>query len=231
MVNPAHIKQCIDIEFKDESLLKLALTHSSYVNEYPAIAPESNERLEFLGDAVLDMIIAEELYFKYPQQHEGELTGLRAALVCTTTLANIANNIGLGKCLLLGKGEEASGGREKDANLAGAFEALLAAVYLDKGLESTRSFLLELFDEELAKLGEKDTCIDYKSQLQQIFQARKGDEKETPVYYIVEETGPDHKRVFTAEVKVGKTLLGRGSGKSKKIAETEAARAALEKLR
>ncbi len=229
--NLKDIENCIGIEFKDDSLLKLALTHSSYVNEYPAIAPESNERLEFLGDAVLDMIIAEDLYFKYPQQHEGELTALRATLVCTATLANIAQAIGLGNCLLLGKGEEASGGRSKEANLAGAFEALLAALYLDKGLEATRIFLLKLFEKELVKLGEKETCIDFKSRLQHIFQARKGEDKETPVYYIIEETGPDHKRIFTAEVRVGNKILGRGYGKSKKTAETEAARAALETLK
>ncbi|MDD4924667.1 MAG: ribonuclease III [Dehalococcoidales bacterium] len=231
MINPADIQKCIGIEFRDESLLKLALTHSSYVNEYPAIAPYSNERLEFLGDAVLDMIIAEELYFKYPQHHEGELTGLRAALVCTTTLSNIAKNIGLGNCLLLGKGEESSGGRDKEANLAGALEGLVAAVYLDKGLESTRGFLLKLFDTELAKLGEKETCIDFKSRLQHIFQSRKGEDKETPLYSIIEETGPDHKRVYTAEVRVANILLGTGHGKSKKIAETEAAKAALGKLK
>jgi ribonuclease-3 len=229
--NPADIQKCIGIQFKNNELLKLALTHSSYVNEYPAIAPYSNERLEFLGDAVLDMLIAEELYVKYPEYTEGELTELRATLVCTSKLAEIAKTIELGNCLLLGKGEEISGGRSKEANLAGALEALIAAVYLDKGLEITRSFLLKLFEMELTKPGENDSCIDYKSQLQHIYQARKGKEKVTPVYFIVAETGPDHKRIFTAEVKVGKTLLGRGTGKSKKIAETEAAKSALEKLK
>lgn len=225
------IQKCIGIEFKDEALLKLAVTHSSYINEFPEIAPESNERLEFLGDAVLDMIIAEELYFKYPEQHEGELSALRASLVCSATLANIAQTIGLGNCLLLGKGEEASGGRTKEANLAGAFEALLAAIYIDKGLETTRSFLLRLFDKEQVKLSEKELCVDYKSRLQHIFQSRKGGNKETPVYYIIGEAGPDHNRIFTAEVRAGNHVLGQGHGKSKKIAETEAARAALESLK
>ncbi len=231
MSNLADIQKCIGIKFKNETLLRLALTHSSYVNEYPAIAPYSNERLEFLGDAVLDMVIAEDLYFKYPEHHEGELTGFRAALVCTSTLSSIARKIGLGDCLLLGKGEEASGGRDKEANLAGALEALAAAVYLDKGLEIARGFLLKLFEAELAKMGEKESCVDYKSRLQHIFQARKDVDKKTPVYSIIAETGPDHKRIFTAEVKVGNTLLGRGTGKSKKIAEIEAARTALEKLK
>jgi ribonuclease III len=229
--NPADIQKCIGIQFKNNALLKLALTHSSYVNEYPAVAPYSNERLEFLGDAVLDMLIAEELYLKHSEYTEGELTELRAALVCTSTLAGIAKTIELGNCLLLGKGEEASGGRFKEANLAGGLEALVAAVYLDKGLEITRGFLLKLFETELVNLGENDSCIDFKSRLQHIYQARKGEEKVTPVYSIVEETGPDHNRVFTAEVKVGKTLLGRGTGKSKKFAETEAAKAALEKMK
>lgn len=231
MTSPKDIKKRIGIDFKHEALLKLAITHSSYVNEYPAIAPESNERLEFLGDAILGMIIAEHLYLKFPEQAEGELTGFRASLVCTTTLAEIAKTIDLGNYLLLGKGEESSGGRNKDANLAGALEALVAAVYLDKGLEPTRGFILKLFETVMEKPGEQGSCVDFKSRLQQIFQARKGEAKETPVYYIVEETGPDHKRVFTAEVKVRETLLGRGSGKSKKIAETEAAKAALEKLK
>ena len=231
MSNIANLQKNIGIDFKDVSLLKLALTHSSYVNENPAIAPNSNERLEFLGDAVLDMVIAEDLYFKYPDYNEGELTGLRAVLVCGTTLGNIAGNIGLGDSLLLGKGEEASGGRTKEANLAGAMESLIAAIYLDKGLETTRNFIIKLFDTELIKLTEQETCIDYKSQLQHIFQSRKNGEKETPVYNIIEATGPDHQRTFTAEVKTGNTILGTGQGKSKKIAETEAARTALQRLK
>jgi ribonuclease-3 len=229
--NIPDLQKNIGIDFKDATLLKLALIHSSYVNENPAIAPNSNERLEFLGDAILDMVIAEELYFKYPDHNEGELTALRAVLVCSTTLENIAKHIGLGDSLLLGKGEEASGGRTKEANLAGAMESLIAAIYLDKGLEITRNFLINLFDTELKKLSEKETCIDYKSRLQHISQSRKGGEKETPVYNIIEATGPDHQRIFTAEVKVGNAILGTGHGKSKKIAETEAARLALENLK
>jgi len=225
------LQKKIGAHFKDKSLLKLAVTHSSYVNENPAIAPCSNERLEFLGDAILDMVIAEDLYFKYPDYNEGELTELRSALVCSATLGKIATNIGLGDCLLLGKGEEASGGRSKEANLAGAMEALIAAIYLDKGLEITRKFLSNLFDAELKELEENESCIDYKSRLQHIFQSRKGNDKETPSYSIVEATGPDHKRIFTAEVKVGNRVLGTGYGKSKKSAETEAAKAALEKLK
>ena len=211
------IKKRIGIEFKNEALLKLAITHSSYVNEYQAIAPESNERLEFLGDAILGMIIAEHLYLKFPEHAEGELTGFRASLVCTTTLADIAKKINLGNYLLLGKGEEASGGRNKDANLAGALEALVAAVYLDKGLETTRDFLLKLFEAEIENPGEQGNCVDFKSQLQQIFQARKGGDKETPVYYIVEETGPDHKRVLRLRSKLEKPCWVEEAVKVKKL--------------
>ncbi|MDD4874083.1 MAG: ribonuclease III [Dehalococcoidales bacterium] len=231
MNNIIDLQKNTGIDFKDASLLTLALTHSSYVNENPAIAPNSNERLEFLGDAILDMVIAEELYFKYPDYNEGELTGLRAILVCSTTLGNIARGIGLGDSLLLGKGEEASGGRAKEANLAGAIEALIAAVYLDRGLVPARNFIIKLFETEMKKLNEQEMCMDYKSRLQHIFQSKKGSNKETPYYNIIEATGPDHKHIFTAEVKVGDTLLGTGHGKSKKIAETEAARIALEKLK
>jgi len=228
---PKASNKCIAVKFKNEALFKLAITHSSYVNEYPAVAPESNERLEFLGDAILDVVIAEELYAKYPQYTEGELSALRAALVCTSTLAEIAQKLELGDCLLLGKGEETSGGRHKEANLAGSFEAVVAAIYLDQGWEVTRGFLLKLFETEIEARSKTDNCADYKSRLQHIFQSRTGKNKETPAYYIVDESGPDHDRIFTAEVRAGNTLLGRGTGKSKKTAETEAARIALKKLK
>ncbi len=230
MITVNEFQKNIGIDFKDISLLTLALTHSSFINENPAIAPESNERLEFLGDAILGMVIAEDLYFKYPHHNEGELTNQRAVLVCSTTLGNIGENIGLGDCLFLGKGEEASGGRSKEANLAGAMEALIAAIYIDKGLEFTRNFIINIFDTELDKQGEKEACIGFKSKLQHIFQARKGKEKLTPVYTIVEATGPDHKKIFTAKVSVGNNILGTGQGKNKKVAETEAAKAALDKI-
>jgi len=174
------------------------------------------------------MIFAQKLYHYFPDATEGEMTRLRSALVRCSTLSNIAKAIGLSDYLYLGKGEEASGGRQKPTNLAGALEAVTAAVFLDQGWEKTTDFILRLFDTELEKLINQGIGIDYKSQLQHLIQSRQ---QETPVYQIIEANGPAHDRMFTAEVKVGDTILGKGCGKSKKIAETEAARSALEQLK
>jgi ribonuclease-3 len=159
---------------------------------------------------------------------EGEMTKLRSYLVCRDTLAGVAEAIGLGEYIYLGKGEESNGGRRKPTNLADTLEAVIAAVFLDQGLEATRDFILRLFNAELARLASQGVAADYKSQLQQLLQARQ---QEIPLYHIIETTGPDHDRRFAAEVRIGDTVLGRGSGKSKKLAETEAAREALEKLK
>jgi len=175
----------------------------------------------------LGLVVAEKLYQDFPHSTEGEMTRLRAALVRRDTLARIARTIKLGDYLYLGKGEEASGGRRKPANLAGALEAVIAAVFLDQGSTTTREVILRLFNEELQKVASQGAGVDYKSQLQELIQAR---EQQTPAYQLVEAMGPDHDRRFTVEVRVGDTVLGRGSGKSKKMAETEAARAALEQL-
>jgi len=228
LVNLTILQQVLGIRFKDQSLLEQALVHSSYVNENPSAAPTSNERLEFLGDAVLGLAVTEKLYDDYPNFNEGELTKLRSALVRRITLASIARTIGLGDYIYLGKGEEASGGRHKPANLAGALESVMAAIFLDQGPETTRDFILRLFDTELKKLAGQGMEVDYKSQLQHLFQSKQ---QETPVYHIIETTGPDHDRRFTAEVRAGDTVLGRGSGKSKKLAEAEAARSVLGKLK
>ena len=227
MADLAALQQTLGISFNDSSLLEQALVHSSYVNENPGLAPVSNERLEFLGDAVLSLIVAEKLYQDFPHSAEGEMTRLRAALVRRDTLARIARTIKLGDYLYLGKGEAASGGRRKPANLAGALEAIIAAVFLDQGSVTTREFILRLFDEELQKVASRGARVDYKSQLQELIQAG---EQQTPAYQLVEAMGPDHDRRFTVEVRVGDTVLGRGSGKSKKAAEAEAARTALEQL-
>jgi ribonuclease-3 len=207
--------------------LDQALVHSSYINENPGIALASYERMEFLGDAVLGLVIAEKLYQDLPESAEGELTRLRSALVRRETLANIAGRIGLGEYLHLGKGEEAGGGRKKLVNLSGAFEALVAAIYLDQGLEIARDFILEIFGPEIYKKAHLGVGADYKSQLQEILQSTK---QMTPAYHVVSVTGPDHDRLFTIEVKAGKIVLGKGQGKSKKAAETEAARKALENM-
>ncbi len=227
MADLAALQQTLGISFNDSSLLEQALVHSSYVNENPDFAPVSNERLEFLGDAVLDLVVAEKLYQDLPHSTEGEMTRLRAALVRRDTLARMARTIRLGSYLYLGKGEEASGGRRKPANLAGALEAMIAAIFLDRGSTTTREVILRLFNEELQKIASQGAGADYKSQLQELIQAR---EQQTPAYQLVETVGPDHDKRFTVEVRAGDAVLGRGSGKSKKVAETEAARVALEQL-
>jgi ribonuclease-3 len=224
----ASLQKALGIRFREPALLEQALVLSSYVNENPGTAPTSNERLEFLGDAVLGLIIAEELYRRYPRYSEGEMTPLRSKLVCRTALGGIARSIALGDYIYLGRGEETSCGRRKTANLAGALEAVIAAVFLDQGLDVARQFILGLFHTEIDKLAERDIATDYKSRLQHLSQSRY---KRTPVYYVTEATGDGHERLFTAEVRVDETVLGRGSGRNKKSAETEAARSALEKLR
>jgi len=223
----AALQQALGVSFNDASLLEQALVHSSYINEDPGFALASNERLEFLGDAVLGLIVAEKLYQDFPHFTEGEMTKLRAALVRRDTLARMAGAVGLGDHLYLGKGEEAGGGRHKPANLAAALEAVIASIYLDQGLAITKDFILRLFQTELEKVASQGAAIDYKSQLQEFTQVRW---QLTPVYYLVEATGPDHDKRFTVEVRVGDAVLGRGSGKSKKVAETEAARSALQKI-
>ena len=227
MTDLVALQQTLGITFNDISLLEQALAHSSYVNENPDFTPASNERLEFLGDAVLGLVVAERLYQLFPQFTEGQMTRLRAALVRRETLARMAQTIGLGDHLYLGKGEEASGGRQKPLNLAGAIEAVIGAIFLDQGLAQARDFTLRLLETDLSEAVARGDSVDYKSELQELTQAR---EQQTPTYHVIESTGPEHDKRFTVEVRVGDTLLGWGSGKSKKAAESEAARAALEKL-
>ncbi len=227
MANLAALEQTLGVSFNDASLLEQALVHSSYINENPDFALTSNERLEFLGDAALSLIVAEKLYQDFPHFTEGEMTKLRAALVRRDTLARIARVIGLGDYLYLGKGEEAGGGRRKPANLAAAMEAVIAAIFLDQGSSIARDFILRLADSEIHKVVSQGTAVDYKSELQESIQAK---EQQTPTYHVIEATGPDHDKRFTVEVRLGETVLGRGSGKSKKAAEAEAARSALEQL-
>ena len=227
MAELAALQQTLGVSFSDASLLEQALVHSSYINENPGFALTSNERLEFLGDAVLGLIVAEKLHQDFPHLTEGQMTKLRAALVRRDTLARMARAIGLGDYLYLGKGEEAGGGRHKPVNLAGAMEAVIAAIFLDQGLSTARDFILRLLDIELQKAVSQGVEIDYKSELQEFIQAR---EQQIPTYHVIEATGPDHDKRFTIEVRLGETVLGRSSGKSKKAAESEAARSALERL-
>lgn len=226
MADLAELQRNIGVAFQALPLLETALTHSSFVNESPGTGVESNERLEFLGDAILGFIVTERLYQDFPGLSEGEMTRLRSALVRRDTLARVARAVRLGDFLHLGKGEETSGGRSKTTNLAGALEALIAAVFLDRGEAITRDFVLRLLGEEMVRVG-NGAGIDYKSQLQELIQSRQ---QLTPTYRLVETAGPDHDRRFTVEVMAGDTVLGRGTGKSKKLAEVEAARLALKRL-
>ena len=211
--------------FKDKSLLDLALTHRSWINENKR-GRETNERLEFLGDAVLEFVVSNELYQRFPKKPEGFLTALRANLVNTTNLANFAKTIGLGKEIYLSKGEEEGNGRNNSSILADSVEALIGALYRDGGTEAAYSFITQNL---LANLDEKlkEPLKDPKSSLQELVQAQG---EITPKYKVVSETGPDHNKTFVVEVVVGGKVLATEKGKSKSIAEQEAATAALKKL-
>jgi ribonuclease III len=221
------LQKVLGVTFDRPSLLEQALVHSSYINENPAYTSGHNERLEFFGDAVLDFIVADKLFQDFPDLSEGEMTKLRAALVRRETLARVARTIRLGEYLYMGKGEESSGGRNKTPNLAGALEAVIAAVYLDRGITATEDMVTRLLLEEWNKQTRQGTSIDYKSKLQELVQSRF---QVTPAYRLVSETGPGHDKRFTVEVMVNTEILGSGTGKNKKLAETEAARLALERL-
>ncbi|MCL1878248.1 MAG: ribonuclease III [Defluviitaleaceae bacterium] len=210
--------------FGRHTLLKHAVTHSSFVHEQKLDASESNERLEFLGDAVLELCISDFLYHRYPNMSEGDMTKKRAALVCETTLSSLARKLGIGEFLLLGQGEAAERGREKDSILSDALESILGAIFLDGGIEEARALVLRLYEPIVDKPGKQ--AKDYKSTLQEILQ-RNG--HETAAYTIIHEEGPPHKKTFTAQASHQGKILGTGVGGSKKIAEQEAAKMALKK--
>lgn len=228
MINWDDCQKNLGVSFHRESLLEQAFVHSSYLNENPDFARSSNERLEFLGDAIFDFIVAERLYKEFPKLPEGKLTEIRASLVCRGTLAELASSLKLGDWLLFGQGEEANGGRTKASNLANAMEALVGALYLDQGLSKAKKFVLKQLKPELEKIKAGKTTPNYKALVQEFVQ---GQNRPTPVYRLVEAIGPDHSKQFTAEILVEGEALGRGTGKSKKAAESQAARAAWEKLR
>ena len=219
------LETAVGHRFQNITLLQNALTHSSYANERWHNGLLSNERLEFLGDSVLGMLVAEYLYRSFPNRPEGELTRMRADMVCEGTLAAAANRIGLGKHLLLGHGEEQGGGRSRDSILADAMESVIAACFLDGGLEAAlevvRRFIL--VEVPVTKLHNAD----YKTQLQELVQQKKN---QTLAYKLVGQSGPDHDKSFDVEVSLNDQVVGRGSGSSKKRAEQDAARAAIEKL-
>lgn len=214
------LEKKIGYTFKNREYLNRALSHSSYVNERHN-SEESNERLEFLGDSVLGIITA-DYYFHNYSLPEGELTKLRASTVCEKTLSSFADRIELGKYLKLGKGEERTGGRQRPSINADAFEAVIAAIYLDGGIEEARKFVLRFVEELSDKHG---SFKDYKTTLQEIIQKNP---EETLEYIVVDESGPDHDKSFEVEVHLNSNVIGKGRGKSKKNAEQEAAREALE---
>ena len=218
----------LGISFRQEYLLEQAFTHLSYLNENPSFTNPSNERLEFLGDAILSFIVAEKLYVEFPELTEGKLTEIRASLVCRDTLYELACSLKLGDWLLLGQGEEANEGRTKVSNLANAMEALIGALYLDRGLARVRRFILRQLKPELERIEDGKITPNYKALMQEFIQGQK---KPTPIYRLVETTGPDHSKQFTVEILVEGEVLGRGKGKSKKTAESQAAKTAWEKLR
>jgi ribonuclease-3 len=216
------LEKFFDLNFNDKELLKTALTHSSYANENNC---ESNERLEFIGDAVLDLLMGKYLYLKYPKNHEGDLTKKRAKNVCESALVEYAMKCNLSDFLLLGKGEEKSGGRDRVSLQADAFEALIGAVYLDKGYEET----YKIFDRVVVPSVEDEThdnFVDFKSYLQELVQS----DKRGLEYRLHSESGPSHEKTFNIRVYMDEILMGEGSGKSKKEAEQSAAEVALKKL-
>ena len=209
--------------FKNGKLLENALAHSSYANEVRG-GVTSNERLEFLGDSVLSIIVSSYIYENFKKMPEGELTRLRSSLVCEKTLCGFSRKLNLGEFLLLGKGERKNGGADRDSILADAFEAVLAAIYLDGGINPARKFVMRFVTEELKSYDVKADFKDYKTLLQEIVQRNP---EESVQYYLTGESGPDHDKLFTVEVRLNSNTIGTGTGKSKKDAEEMAAKQAL----
>lgn len=217
------LEKKLGYDFKDKGLLLNALTHSSYANE-ARNGITSNERLEFLGDSVLSIIVSDYLFKEFKNIPEGDLTKLRASLVCEKSLCAFSRKIGMGEYLRLGKGEDKGGGRERDSILADAFEAVLAAMYLDGGIEVCRNHVMRFVLPELEHTND-EVFKDYKTALQEIIQRNP---EEFVTYILTDETGPDHDKLFTVEVRLNSNVIGTGSGKSKKQAEQSAAKQALD---
>lgn len=228
MVNWDSLQQTIGVPFQNQSLLQQAFVHLSYSNENPDFPLPDNERLEFLGDALLSFIVTEKLYQEFPHLAEGELTEMRISLIRQETLADLASSLELGDYLYLGKGEEATGGRERQTNLADTFEALIASIFLDQGLTATKNFVLARVKNKLEALTDTGAHPNYKALLQELTQSKH---QQMPFYRLKETLGPDHDKIFTVDVMVEGKILGTGSGKSKKTAEMEAANFAWENLK
>ena len=224
MADLTSLQDALGVSFNDESLLRLALVHDSFLNENPGAFAESNERLEYLGDAVLGLIVAHELFNRHPDWAEGDLTWARAEVVNGGTLAQVATGLELGELLYIGKGEEKGGGRRRSSNMAAAFEAVVGAVLVDRGYEAARASCLAVLSEAIDAASSGTGPHNPKSKLQELVQ-RQG--RGTPAYSITDVAGEDHLRTFTAEVAVGGQVAGRGTGRRKAEAEQAAARAAL----
>ncbi len=219
------LEAAIGYQFKNISLLQNALAHSSYANERWHDGLKSNERLEFLGDSILGMVVAEHLYTQFPNKPEGQLTRMRADVVCEAALAKVAHEIGLGTHILLGNGEEQGGGRLRDSILSDAVESVIAAMYLDGGMAVARSFIHGFVLRE--NPAKEANNRDYKTALQELVQRKKD---QALSYALVGESGPDHNKQFRVELRLNGTVVGAGSGSSKKRAEQNAAKAAMEAL-
>lgn len=225
--NLKQLQTALDISFRKPELLRQAFTHSSYVNEHRIGNHKDNERLEFLGDAVLELTVSEYLFEMYPQRPEGELTKLRASIVCEPSLVSFAEQLDFGSYVLLGKGEELTGGRTRPALLADVFESFVGALYLDQGLEVVNTFLRKHLFPNIPNQG-KLLTVDFKTNLQEYTQQHS---LGTLEYKIIDERGPAHEREFVAQVQINDRLLGQGAGRSKKEAEQQAAAQALEALK
>lgn len=221
------LEERVQVHFKDQKYLRKSMTHKSYANENRHERVKDNERLEFLGDAVLDLVVSEYIFCEHPDYPEGELAKMRAVVVSAPTLSRIAKKIDLGKFLLLGKGEEMTGGRERDSILADAFEALVGAVYLDQGLEETRRFILQYLLDEITTVERGEHMQDYKTLLQEVIQKKSNTR---PLYRVIDEVGPDHNKQFTVQVEYKSRVIGIGTGQSKKEAQQRAAADAIAKF-
>lgn len=225
-MQPDEFARQAGLAFRDAGLLRRALTHRSYINEHPDV-PEDNERLEFLGDAALDLLSGAWLFRRFPEMDEGELTRLRSVLVRTEQLAQFARELQLGEVILLGRGEDAMGGRQRLALLCDGFEAIIGALYLDSGLEAVDRFMAPRFERSVQAALEDETFLDPRSRLQMWAQSELS---MTPRYETVDTSGPDHAREFVVQVNLGERLAGQGRGRSKQEAAQEAAADALTRL-
>lgn len=227
MTKTTEIESRIGVIFKDKLLLEQSLTHRSYLNEN-TLTKEHNERLEYLGDAVIEFLVSKFLFSKYPDHQEGELTSFRSATVKTETLSQVATDLGLGEFIRMSRGEENTGGREKPYILANTFEALTGAIYLDRGIKEAEKFLKTHLFHLIETIVNKRLDIDPKTKFQEIAQELH---KLTPTYEVIGETGPDHSKQFTMGVYIGREEYGRGIGASKQKAEEQAAIKALKRIR